>query len=76
MTETTPEQPKPGNEPTPQPPDDPTPPAPPEQSGTGRFAVYDETIRQYVGGVVDKRPTKAEARKLVREGHDFTVKEV
>jgi hypothetical protein len=43
-------------------------PAKPEPTGSGRFAVYDNRILQFVGGVVDKRPTKAEAKRAA--GHD------
>lgn len=47
------------------------------ESSSGRFAIYDNRIRQFVGsvGVVDKRPTKAEATKAV--GHDdYDIREV
>jgi hypothetical protein len=69
--------------PTPTP--DPTPP--PEDvkptraskssgEGSGRFAVYNKTLLQFVGPVVDKKPTTAEAKKLVPEGHQIEVREV
>lgn len=48
----------------------------PEATGSGRYAVYDLTLTQYVGGVVDKKPTQADAKKLVRKGHKFEVREV
>lgn len=41
-----------------------------------RYAVYDNTLRQYVGPVTENKPTSSAARKLVRQGHDFTIREV
>jgi len=65
--------PKPGESATPE--DTTAVRAKPEPTGSGRFAVYDNRIRQFVGGVVDKRPTKAEAKKAA--GHDdVEVREV
>jgi hypothetical protein len=44
-------------------------------TGSGRFAVYDRRILQYVGGVAESKPTKAEAKRAV--GHDdFDIREV
>lgn len=58
---------------------DPTPEAAksttPDPIKSGRFSVYDNRIRQFRGGVVDKRPTKAEAKRTV--GHDdYEIREV
>lgn len=51
-------------------------PKAPEATGSGRFAVYDTTLLRYVGGVVDKRPSKAEANKLVHTRDGFRIDEV
>lgn len=50
--------------------------AAPTASGTsGRFAVYDTRYQRFVGSVTDKRPSKADARKVA--GHDdVEVREV
>lgn len=69
----------------PAPPPSENPPAPtpsedikakPDPTGSGRYCVYDLTLTQYVGPVVDKKPTTADAKKLVRKGHKFEVREV
>jgi hypothetical protein len=70
--------PKPGGDDTDQAPA-PEPVATPKPSApsSGRFAIYDNVLRQFVGsvGVVDKRPTKAEAKRAV--GHDdYEIREV
>lgn len=71
--------------PTPTTPPEPTPdpePAKPTKAskvageGSGRFAVYNKTLLQFVGPVVDKKPTTADAKKLVPEGHQLEVREV
>lgn len=75
MTEQQPDQ---------QPPQLPEPTDPPEpvkaRSGAAaeptRYAVYDDTLTQYVGPVTTRKPSKADAAKLVRKGHDFTIREV
>lgn len=47
-----------------------------EPTGSGRFAVYDTTLRRFVGPVVDKRPSKAAANKLVHTADAYEVREV
>lgn len=43
--------------------------------GSGRFAVYDTRYERFVGSVTDKKPSKADAKKLA--GHDdVEVREV
>jgi hypothetical protein len=57
-------------------------PLPPENEGSGHFAVYDETVGQYVSGVGDEKTaaaakTELEAHNgLATEGHTLTVREV
>lgn len=67
MSETTPEQ-----DPTPDP--DPTP-------ESGRYAVYDDTLQQYVGGTHDTRKAANSVKSVLsksdrHKGHDFTVRAV
>jgi hypothetical protein len=50
-----------------------TPPAEGDRKG---FAVYNLTLGRYVGGVQATKPTKADAGKLVPEGHDVEVRPV
>jgi len=45
-------------------------------TGSGRFAVYDTTLLRFVGPVVDKRPSKAQANKLVHTPDAYEVREV
>lgn len=60
--------------------DNPTPDPAPE-GDSGRYAVYDEDLTQYVGSV---HPSKAKANAAVKElgkarrheGHKLTVKQV
>lgn len=72
----TPGAPEPTPEPTPEPDVKPKTKSKDTGTGSGRFAVYNETLTQYVGPVVDKKPTQAEASKLVPKGHKATVREV
>lgn len=61
-------------------------PLPDENSGSGQFAVYDETAGQYVSGVGDEKRAKAAKKELEAsesffngaplEGHTLTVREV
>lgn len=60
----------------------PAPPAPapevkakPKDDGK-RWCVYNSTLTQFVGPVVDKKPTAPEAAKLVPKGHKVEVREV
>ena len=69
--------------PTPTPAPTPEPQAEPEAkrtkaspSGSGRFAVYDATLTQYVGSVMDERPKQADANKMVPKGHKAEIREV
>lgn len=68
--------PTPTPEPTPAP--EPTPDvAPkPEATGSGRYAVYNTTLGQYVGPVTTSKPKAAEAKALVPQGHKYEVREV
>lgn len=73
------EQQPPANPPAnpPAPPADPKPPA--SEDGdqlADRFAVYDLTHQRFVGRVMDKRPSKADAAKMVAKGHDYEVRKV
>lgn len=72
--------------PTPAPAPDPTPDpevkatrsrksAAADDHGT-RYCVYNLTLTQFVGPVVDVKPTATEAKKLVPKGHDVEVREV
>lgn len=47
-----------------------------ESTGSGRFAVYDTKLLRFVGPVVDKRPSKAQANKLVHTPDAYEVREV
>lgn len=67
----------------PTPPPEPTPdPEPtstedtPKGTGSGRYAVFNATLTQYVGPVMDKKPTAADAKKVVPKGHKAEVREV
>ena len=40
-----------------------------------RFAVYDETLARYAGGVSRRKPTKADVKRLVGD-HDHTIRKV
>jgi hypothetical protein len=53
-----------------------TGPEAPKPTGSGRFAVYDTTLLRYVGGVSDKRPSKADANKLVHTRDGYRIDEV
>jgi hypothetical protein len=44
----------------------------PEGDAIG-YAVYDLTLAQYVGGVVPDKPSRADAKAQVQEGHEFKV---
>lgn len=68
---TTPEAPEPTTAPAAE-----APTLPAENSGSGRFAVYDTTLMRYVGSVSDKRPSKAEANKLVHTRDAYSIREV
>lgn len=37
------------------------------------YAVYNRTLGRYVGPVVDKKPSKADANKRVAKGHTTAV---
>lgn len=45
-------------------------------TGSGRFAVYNATLTQYVGSVMDERPKQADANKMVPKGHKAEIREV
>ena len=76
MTDTTPEVTP--DEPTAavQPVADDQPQLPAENKDSGRWAVYDTKLMRYVGDVTDKRPTKADANKLVHTPGAFAIREV
>lgn len=44
----------------------------PDELATG-YAVYNRTLGRFVGGVQDKRPSKADASKAVPKGHTAAV---
>lgn len=48
----------------------------PEPTGSGRFALYNETLEQYVSPVVDNRRDLADARKAQPKDHTLSVREV
>lgn len=48
---------------------------PAEQSEEG-FALYNNTLGQFVSGVTAKRPTKAETKAATPDGHDVEVRSV
>lgn len=50
----------------------PAPEDAPDESATG-YAVYDRTLRRYVGGVTTDKPSASDARKLVGKGHTAAV---
>lgn len=43
-----------------------------ENHATG-YAVFDTTLGQFVGSVVQEKPSKAQAAKAVRKGHQAAV---
>lgn len=60
MTEQTPEAPAAAGDQT----TDQTAAAP---SDANRYAVYDDTYKRYIGGVSDKRPSKADVKRIAGE---------
>lgn len=70
-------------DPNPNPDPDPSPDdAPPEpEEGSGRYAVYDNQLTQYVSGVHDSKAKATEEAKELRQsrrhkGHKLTVRQV
>jgi hypothetical protein len=49
---------------------------PPDNEGSGRFAIFDTTLGQYVGPVRDAKPSRSDIKAVVAEGHSYTVLEV
>lgn len=59
----------------PSPAPDPKPASKPADEAAVRYAVYDTRYLRFLPGVHDKKPSKADAKKIV--GHDdFEIREV
>jgi len=62
----------------PTPPEETAPPSTPEPTAadaTG-WAAYDETLKRFVGPVVEKKPTAADLKKLGPSSHKITARKV
>lgn len=51
------------------------PAKPKQRRPSGRFAVYDNELRRFVGGVHDTKPSAKDA-KVMADGHDYDIREL